>query len=133
MAKSRVVTEAMIDQALELLHKRIAEPPLESVKSYTRRDAFIKLKSRAKEALAAGHSLETILDDLKGVGIGMTLSTARQYMKPGRKAKRIQSAFKPPEPTETSKRTVPQVAEPSSQLTTAAGGTFAVTEDEREI
>ncbi len=29
MAKSRVVTEAMIDQALELLQKRIAEPPLE--------------------------------------------------------------------------------------------------------
>lgn len=133
MAKSRVVTEAMIDQALELLHKRIAEPPLESVKSYTRRDAFIKLKSRAKEALAAGHSLETILDDLKGVGIGMTLSTARQYMKPGRKTKRTQSAYTPPEPTETTNRKLSKDVEPLSQQKTAAGGTFAVTEDQIEI
>ena len=133
MAKSRVVTEAMIDQALELLHKRIAEPPLGSAKSYTRRDAFNKLKSRAKEALAAGHSLETILDDLKGVGIGMTLSTARQYMKPGRKNKRTQSAYTPPEPTGTNNRTVAKVPEPPSERRTAAGGTFAVTEDEREI
>ena len=133
MAKSRVVTEAMIDQALEVLHKRIAEPPLESVKSYTRRDAFAKLKSRAKEALAAGHSLETILDDLKGVGIGMTLSTARQYMKPGRKTKRTQSAYTPPQPTESINRTMAKVAETPSRQKTAANGTFAVTEDEREI
>ena len=104
MAKNRVVTEEMIDQALKLLEKRVAEPPLAQVRIYSRRDAFLRLKARAKEALATGHSLETILDDLKGVGIGMTLSTARQYMKPGRKMRRTHGASAPSEQTEPAKR-----------------------------
>ena len=66
MAKSQTVTEGMIEAALVLLEKRIAEPPSPLLKMYSRRDAFLKLRGRAKEALAAGHSLETVLDDLKG-------------------------------------------------------------------
>lgn len=65
MAKMQVITEEMIEAALSLLEKRVAEPPPAALKTYSRRDAFLKLKSRAKEALAAGHTLETVLDDLK--------------------------------------------------------------------
>jgi hypothetical protein len=130
MAKNEVITEAMIEAALALLEKRIAEPPPPSTKSYSRRDAFLKLKGRAKEALAAGHSLETVLDDLKGIGIGMTISTARQYLKPGRKTKRssIPSATEPK--TEKAERTV---TKPPKDYDGKLRGTFGVTEDDKNI
>lgn len=131
MAKSQVITEEMIEAALALLDKRIAEPPPPSAKSYSRRDAFLKLRGRAKEALAAGHSLETVLDDLKGIGIGMTISTARQYLKPGRKAKKAAS---------TSLLSGTAIRKPSDLNPKVPGeetykpkGTFTVTEDEINI
>ena len=130
MAKSQVITEEMVEQALKILHKRIAEPPPASVKSYSQKDAFARLKARAKEALAAGHSLETILDDLKGVGIGMTLSTARQYMKPGRKTKRSQVSTSS---GESGKERSTPASSSATTLETNGRGTFAVTEDAREI
>lgn len=133
MAKSQVITEEMVDQALAILHRRIAEPPLAPVKSYSRKDAFFKLKASAKEALAAGHSLETILDDLKGVGIGMTLSTARQYMKPGRKTKRTHGAPSSPEPSDVTKKMFVAVSESLAPREPRASATFSVTEDEKEI
>jgi hypothetical protein len=131
MAKNHVITESMIEEAFALLEKRIAEPPATPMRSYSRRDAFLKLKGRAKEALAVGHSLETVLDDLKGIGIGMTLSTARQYLKPGRKTKQrgrllgaaTESVAKPLKPKSMGQRE--QESRPK--------GTFTVTEDEREI
>lgn len=129
MAKTRVITEEMIDAALVVLEKRIAEPPPATMKTYSRRDAFLKLKSRAKDALAAGHSLETVLDDLKGIGIGMTLSTARQYLKPGRVAKR-QNAVSSPTSSPVAKPPKPKLKEldPSE-----ARGTFTVTADDKDI
>lgn len=131
MAKSQVITEEMIDAALALLDKRIAEPPPASAKSYSRRDAFIKLRGRAKEALSAGHSLETVLDDLRGVGIGMTISTARQYLKPGRKSK------KPATVTPLSGISIRKPSEADRKVpgeeTHKPKGTFTVTEDEINI
>jgi hypothetical protein len=131
MAKNQVITEEMIHAALALLDKRIANPPPAAAKSYSRRDAFLKLRGRAKEALAAGHSLETVLDDLKGIGIGMTISTARQYLKPGRKPKK---------PVSTSTSSGPLVRKlpspnPSSPREEAnkAKGTFNVRADEKDI
>jgi hypothetical protein len=128
MAKSQVITEGMIEEALALLDKRIAQPPPPSIKSYSRRDAFLKLKARTKEALAAGHSLETILDDLKGIGIGMTISTARQYLKPGRKTKQshpVTPAVKGHKPPQQDLQTFGE--KPRTK------GTFTVTEDDKEI
>lgn len=128
MAKTQVVTEEMIEAALLLLEKRIAEPPSPALKTYSRRDAFLKLRGRAKEALAAGHSLETVLDDLKGVGIGMTISTARQYLKPGRPSKKHTPVPLVPDPR-TNRQPKPTLIQDSSRLK----GTFTVTEDEKEI
>jgi hypothetical protein len=131
MAKNQVITEEMIHAALALLDKRIANPPPAAAKSYSRRDAFLKLRGRAKEALAAGHSLETVLDDLKGIGIGMTISTARQYLKPGRKPKKPVST---PSSSEPLLRSLPR-ENPSSPRDEAskAKGTFKVTADETDI
>lgn len=128
MAKSQVITEGMIEEALALLDKRIAQPPPPSIKSYSRRDAFLKLKARTKEALAAGHSLETVLDDLKGIGIGMTISTARQYLKPGRKTKQshpVTPLVKNHKPSQKNLQTFDE--KPTTK------GTFTVTEDDKEI
>ena len=130
MAKNEVITEAMIEAAFALLEKRIAEPPPPSTKNYSRRDAFLKLKNRAKEALAAGHSLETVLDDLKGVGIGMTISPARQYLKPGRKTKRVAMTVATAPKTERAQRTE---SKPPMSSDGKLRGTFDVTEDDKQI
>jgi hypothetical protein len=78
-----------------------------------------------------------VLDDLKGVGLGMTISTARQYLKPGRKTSkgrggaRLEAQEKPlaktapAAPVKTSAAPVNTVA--------AKKGTFAVIEDDKEI
>ena len=130
MAKNEVITEEMVEAALALLEKRIAEPPPPSTKSYSRRDAFLKLKGRAKEALAAGHSLETVLDDLKGIGIGMTISTARQYLKPGRKTKKPAISGVVAPKLEKPERPAPKLPKADDGK---LRGTFDVTEDEKEI
>jgi hypothetical protein len=95
------------------------------------------LRAKAKEALAAGHTLETVLDDLKGVGLGMTISTARQYLKPGRRTSKVRGGIqlkaqeKPPAqpapavPVKTSAAPVNTVA--------TKKGTFTVIEDDKEI
>jgi hypothetical protein len=94
MTQREVITEAMLQAATAALDKRIDMPPLPAEKRYSRRGAFAKLRGKAKEALAAGHTLETVLDDLKGVGLGMTISTARQYLKPGRRTSRASSGIR---------------------------------------
>ena len=73
MTQREVITEAMLQAAVAALDKRIAMPPLSAEKRYSRREAFARLRGKAKEALAAGHTLETVLDDLKGVGLGMEM------------------------------------------------------------
>ncbi|WP_420237756.1 hypothetical protein ACOBR2_19525 [Telmatobacter bradus] len=137
MAQREVITEAMIQAALEALDGRIAIPPPPAERKYSRREAFAKLRAKAREALAAGHSLETVLDDLKGVGLGMTIATARQYLKPGRKTIKVRSTARP-EPQEK------QVAKPAVTApvhvnaapvnpVAAKKGTFAVIEDDNDI
>jgi hypothetical protein len=88
------------------------------------------LRVVAKEALAVGHSLETVLDDLKGIGLGMTISTARQYLKPGRKTKRS--------PLSSPSQELPKAKSYKQSLrapeeTCKPKGTFTVTEDETDI
>jgi hypothetical protein len=137
MAQREVITEAMIQAALEALNERIAIPPPPAERKYSRREAFAKLRAKAREALAAGHTLETVLDDLKGVGLGMTLSTARQYLKPGKKANRVRSTARPELQGEPVAR--PAATEPAHVSTTpgnmvaAKKGTFTVTEDDNDI
>jgi hypothetical protein len=137
MTQREVITEAMLQAAIAALDRRIAMPPLPAERKYSRREAFVKLRGKAKEALAAGHTLETVLDDLKGLGLGMTISTARQYLKPGRKTNkgrggvRLEAREKPlaktapAAPVRTSAAPVNTVA--------AKRGTFAVIEDDKEI
>ena len=137
MAQREVITEAMIQAALEALDGRIAIPPPPAERKYSRREAFAKLRAKAREALAAGHTLETVLDDLKGVGLGMTIATARQYLKPGRKTIKVRSTTRP-EPTAkpASKPTVTapvHVNAASSNTVVAKKGTFAVIEDDNDI
>jgi hypothetical protein len=137
MAQREVITEAMIQAAIAALDGRIAIPPPQAERKYSRREAFAKLRAKAKEALAAGHTLETVLDDLKGVGLGMTISTARQYLKPGKKTNKARSTARP-EPQEK------PVAKPAATATahvsaapgntvTAKKGTFTVIEDDNDI
>jgi len=130
MAKTAVITEAMIEAAFKSLEKRIAEPPPPTIRTYTRKDAFLKLKECAKEALAAGHSLETVLEDLKGVGIGLSLSTARQYLKPGRKLKK-QLVYTTGSRSANGKTA--QISGEHAAQRKEPKGTFTVTEDETEI
>lgn len=137
MTQREVITEAMLQAAIAAFEKRIAMPPLPAEKRYSRREAFAKLRAKAKEALAAGHTLETVLDDLKGVGLGMTISTARQYLKPGRRTSKVRGGIqlkaqeKPPAqpapavPVKTSAAPVNTVA--------TKKGTFTVIEDDKEI
>jgi hypothetical protein len=56
MTKKEVITEAMIQAALAVLEKRIAKPPPPEERRYTHREAFLRLRAKAKEALAAGLS-----------------------------------------------------------------------------
>jgi hypothetical protein len=137
MAQRDVITEAIIQAALEALEGRIAIPPLHSARTYSRREAFAKLRAKAREALAAGHSLETVLDDLKGVGLGMTLSTARQYLKPGKTNNKKCSNAKPKLRTTS----VPECYAPApahvdtapETSVAAKKGTFTAIEDDNEI
>lgn len=125
-----VITEATIQAALEALQKRIAIPPPPTETRYSRKEAFLKLRSKAREALAAGHSLEVVLEDLKGVGLGMTISTARQYLKPGKKISRGALVGK----SETlSTQPIPTAPAQSSAQSGMKRGTFAVNEDDKEI
>ena len=137
MTQREVITEAMLQAAIAALDKRIAMPPLPAERKYSRREAFAKLRGKAKEALAAGHTLETVLDDLKGVGLGMTISTARQYLKPGRKTSkgsggpRLEGQEKPLGKAAPA----PPVIASAAPVNAVAGkkGTFTVIEDDKEI
>jgi hypothetical protein len=137
MIKRDVITEGMFQAALQALDRRIATPPPPSERRYSRREAFVRLRAKAKEALAAGHSLETVLDDLKGVGLGMTISTARQYLKPGKKTNKIRgtSWVEPqerPAPKPAATAQAHNSAAPGTPVT-AKKGTFTVIEDDNEI
>jgi hypothetical protein len=137
MTQREVITEAMLQAAIAALDRRIAMPPLPAERSYSRREAFAKLRGKAKEALAAGHTLETVLDDLKGVGFGMTISTARQYLKPGRKTSKRRGGLR----LETQKKPLAKIVPAAPVKTSTAPvntvatkkGTFAVIEDDKEI
>jgi hypothetical protein len=136
MTQREVITEAMLQAAIAALDKRIAMPPLPAEKRYSRREAFAQLRAKAKEALAAGHTLETVLDDLKGVGLGMTISTARQYLKPGRRtskarSNRLEAQEKPLEKTAPAAPAKSSAA-PVNTVSTKKG-TFTVIEDDKEI
>jgi hypothetical protein len=137
MTQREVITEAMLQAAIAALDKRIAIPPLPAEKRYSRREAFAKLRGKAKEALAAGHTLETVLDDLKGVGLGMTISTARQYLKPGRKSMKVRGGIQLKAQEKSLAKTAPAAPAKSSAvpLSTVAAkkGTFTVIEDDKEI
>ena len=112
-------------------------PPMPAKRSYSRREAFAKLRGKAKEALAAGHTLETVLDDLKGVGLGMTISTARQYLKPGRRTSKGRGGVRLEAQEKPLAKTVPAapVKTGAAPVNTVAAkkGTFAVIEDDKEI
>ena len=137
MTQREVITEAMLQAAIAALEKRIAMPPLPAEKRYSRREAFAKLRAKAKEALAAGHTLETVLDDLKGVGLGMTISTARQYLKPGRKTSNGRNGVRLETQEKLLAKTAPAAPAKSSAppVNTVATkkGTFTVIEDDKEI
>ena len=137
MTQREVITEAMLQAAIAALDKRIAMPPLPAEKRYSRREAFARLRGKAKEALAAGHTLETVLDDLKGVGLGMTISTARQYLKPGRKSIKVRGGIQLKAQEKPLAKTAPAAPAKSSAvpLSTVAAkkGTFTVIEDDKEI
>jgi len=90
----------------------------------------LKLRAKAREALAAGHSLEVVLDDLKGVGLGMTIATARQYLKPGKKSSRSKS---PGKSAATATQPIATSEAQNKTLPVAKRGTFAVNEDDKEI
>jgi hypothetical protein len=136
MTRREVITEAMLQAAIAALDKRIAMPPLPAEKRYSRREAYARLRKKAKEALAAGHTLETVLDDLKGVGLGMTISTARQYLKPGRRTSKARSNR-----LEAQEKLLAKTAPAAPAKSSAASvntvatkkGTFAVIEDDKEI
>jgi hypothetical protein len=137
MTQREVITEAMLQAAIAALDKRIAMPPLPAEKRYSRRDAFAKLRAKAKEALAAGHTLETVLDDLKGVGLGMTISTARQYLKPGRRTSNARIGVRLEAQEKPLTKTAPAALTKSSpapvNTVAAKKGTFTVIEDDKEI
>lgn len=142
MSQRDGITEKILQAAIAALDARIAVPVPPAEKRYSRREAFFKLRAKAKEALAAGHSLETVLDDLKGVGLGLTLSTARQYLKPGRKSggkkpvTRAEPAEKPTEkaiaksPARTAVKPAPTAPVTASETNK---GTFTVVEDDNDI
>lgn len=138
MAQREVITEEILQAAIAALDARIIAPVLPTEKRYSRREAFLKLRAKAKEALAAGHSLETVLDDLKGVGLGLTVSTARQYLKPGRKAsgKKAAALAKLTEEV-TEKQDVRSVVKSASKVPVTRSetkkGTFTVVEDDKDI
>jgi hypothetical protein len=137
MTQREVITEAMLQAAIAALDKRIARPPLPAEKRYSRREAFAKLRGKAKEALAAGHTLETVLDDLKGVGLGMTISTARQYLKPGKRTSKGRGGVRLETQEKPLAKTTPVVSATTSappvNTVAAKKGTFTVIEDDKEI
>ena len=137
MTQREVITEAMLQAAIAALDKRIAMPALPAEKRYSRREAFAKLRGKAKDALAAGHTLETVLDDLKGVGLGMTISTARQYLKPGRRTSKGRGGLRPEAKEKPPVKTTPAapLRTSAARVNTVAGkrGTFTVIEDDKEI
>ena len=137
MTQREVITEAMLQAAIAALDKRIAMPPLPAEKRYSRREAFAKLRAKAKEALTAGHTLETVLDDLKGVGLGMTISTARQYLKPGRKTSKARSSVRVKVQEKPLAKTAPVVPVKTSvapvNTVVKKKGTFTVIEDDKDI
>ena len=138
MAQRDVITEDILQAAIAALDARIAAPVLPTVKRYSRREAFLKLRAKAKEALAAGHSLETVLDDLKGIGLGLTVSTARQYLKPGRKASSKKTATREePKEKATEKLEARPLVESAPKVRVKSGetknGTFTPIEDDKSI
>lgn len=138
MTQREVITEDIVQAAIVALDARIAAPVLPAEKRYSRREAFLKLRAKAKEALAAGHSLETVLDDLRGVGLGLTVSTARQYLKPGRKTTKKKTTWQT-EPIEkvTDKLEVQPVLKSAPKVPVTSGGTkkgiFTPVEDDKSI
>ena len=137
MTQREVITEAMLQAAIAALDKRIAVPPLPAEKRYSRREAFAQLRAKAKEALAAGHTLETVLDDLKGIGLGMTISTARQYLKPGKRTSKTRGGIRLEAQEKPLAKTAPAATSQSSAapVNTIATkrGTFTVIEDDKEM
>lgn len=130
MTQRDVITEAILQAALAALDERIAKPPPLAERRYSRREAFVKLRAKTNEALAAGHSLETVLDDLKGIGLGMTIATARQYLKPGKRSNKTRSGTQVETASKSQTKSAPVIA---ATKDTAKKGTFPVIDDDNEI
>lgn len=94
MARKNIITGEVIEAAIKTLDKLIATPPSPREKTYTRKEAFLALRAKAKGALAAGHSLESVLEALRKEGIETSASTARQYLKPSRHSNKSKIAPK---------------------------------------
>jgi len=134
MKRRDVITEEILQAAFAALDTLIATPVPPQQRTYSRKEAFLKLRAKAKEALAAGHSLETVLADLKGLGLGLTVSTARQYMKPGRKASGKKANARPnPRETRRAHHSAQSVARREDKNDETRKGTFTVVEDDKEI
>jgi hypothetical protein len=78
-----------------------------------------------------------VLDDLKGVGLGMTISTARQYLKPGRRTSKARGGVRLEAQEKPLAKTAPAAPAKSNAapVNTVAmeKGTFTVIEDDKEI
>ena len=78
-----------------------------------------------------------MFDDLKGVGLGMTISTARQYLKPGRKTSKGRGGVRLKTQEKPLAKTVPVVPVKTSaapvNTVAAKKGIFTVIEDDKEI
>jgi hypothetical protein len=125
MAKRTLLTEETRRKAMEVLKKRASTPAPPREKTYTQRELFQSLKSEIRAALDAGHSWDTIVADLKGVGLGLSVPSAKQYMKPGKKQRK-----------NTTKQSNATVTTSESQKPRAAApgkGKFEAVEDTPEI
>ncbi len=88
MARKDIITGEVMEAALRALDKLIATPPSPKEKIYSRKEVFLSLRAKAKEAMTKGYSLEAVLNSLRSAGIEASESTARQYLKPGKSRKR---------------------------------------------
>lgn len=133
MGNKQIITEDIIQESLKVLNDLISNPPPPATRRYSRRQAFEILRGKAKEALAAGHSLEAILDDLRGVGLGLTLSSARQYLKPGKGPRKRRNTVSAISSESQSRKPTAILDSKVSQPASSSKGTFTVVEDEKEI
>ena len=127
----KLLTGKELEAARLLLKKRAENPPPPEERAYTQKELVQQLKEDIRKAVAAGHSLDTVIDNLRGVGLGLTLSSMRNYMNRDRKASVKKTASKPSGAVENAKA-IAEAKKKHSQAGTRKG-TFEVREDTRDI